>query len=420
MCGWKAMRLGLCLTMAAGWCSSSVAADDGPAQKPAVPAGKPAGAVVVNRAPEVISANDIKPRVYFLASPEMRGRGDFGSRAKAAQYIVNEFHKASPELKPLFDKQYHQDVPGPRANDGSERIIGRNLGVVLEGRDPKLKDEYVILSAHYDHLGEQGGQIFAGADDNAAAVAMMIEVAKHIARSPQRPKRSIMFVSFDLEESMLWGSKWFVAHPPRPRKQIKLFMTADLLGRSLGDLPFRRLFVMGAERGTGLKSFVRSVTPTKRLGVTQLGADLIGTLSDYGPFRDDSIPFLFFSTGRHPDYHSPRDTPDRIDYQQVADISNLILGLTRQAAEGDQTPNWIESPTSDMEEVAALRDLTKVVLDEDERRQANGGRALQPFHRQLVTTIFQYADRVVRSGQFPETERAWLRRSTQFLLATVF
>ena len=378
--------------------------------------------VAVTAAPKSIEVGHVRPHVFHLASPEMRGRGDFNSRAAAANYIVDEFRKLG--LKPLFDKnQWHQDVPGPRAADGSERIVGRNIGAWLEGSDPKLRDEFIILSAHYDHLGERGGEIYAGADDNAVAVSMMLEVAKRMtaeAKAGKGPKRSIMFVSFDLEEWMLWGSKWFVAHPPRPRQQIKLFMTADLLGRSLGNLPFHRLFVMGGERGTGLKSLVRSVQPPERLGVTQLGADLVGTVSDYGPFRDDEIPFLFFSTGPHADYHSPRDTPDRVDYQQLADISNVILALTRKAADADSTPTWVGNPATDKEEVVALRDLTKLILDEDEKRQAAGGQSLAGFHRQLLTQVYQYAERLVKSGDLTAADRGWLRRSTQMLMMSGF
>lgn len=407
------------------WLPSLLLAESPPPPRTTPPAVSavplPAAGAVLKPTPAgaAITARDVRPHVYYLASPELRGRGDFPSRAVAANYIVDQFRAL--KLEPVFDQRsYSQDVPGPRGEDGRSPVIGRNLGAWLPGSDPQLRNEFVIFSAHYDHLGEQRGQIYAGADDNAAAVAMLLEVARQLSRPGQAPRRSVMFISFDLEERMLWGSTWFVAHLPRKREQIKLFITADLIGRSLGDLPIHRLFIMGGERGTDLKPLVRSITPPRSLQVTQLGADLVGTLSDYGPFRDDKIPFLFFSCGRHADYHTPRDTPDRVDYEQVADISNVALTVTQTAANASRTPQWIETPTTDLEEFDALYKLTTLVLNHDDQAHATGGRTLPGLQRQFLESIQQYARSVLKSRKISESDRGWLRRSTQFLLATVF
>ena len=177
----------------------------------------------------------LKAHVATLASPEFGGRHGDGAR-KAEAYLAEEFK--SLKLKPLFDGSYAQDVPGKEPGE----VVGRNLGGVIEGTDPALKDQYVILSAHYDHLGVRNGVLYPGADDNASSVAMMLEVARSIVEGGEKPKRSVMFVAFDLEEDGLWGSRYFVQHPPVPLDRIALFMTADLLGRSLGG---QTAFVVG-------------------------------------------------------------------------------------------------------------------------------------------------------------------------------
>ena len=114
-------------------------------------------------------------------------------------------------------------------------------------------------------------------------------------------------------------------HPPWPLEQIKLFITADMIGRSLGDLPLPTVFVMGSEHARGLKDALMQTRLPPGLELSPLGADLVGTRSDYGPFRDRKIPFLFFSTGEHPDYHTPQDVPEKVDFTKAAAISSVIL-----------------------------------------------------------------------------------------------
>ena len=262
-------------------------------------------------------AERLESHVTTLASPEFEGRGTSKGKDRAARYIVAEFEKL--KLRPLFpDGGYFQSIPGPRDSRGQPLELGRNLGGWLPGSDPGLSDEFVILSAHYDHLGIRNGQTYPGADDNAGSVAMMLEVARRFAREGQRPKRSLVFLSCDLEERMLWGARWFVAHAPWPLEQVKLFITAEMIGRRLGDLPMDTLFVLGAEHGTGMKEAVKQSAGTGWLELAHMGVDIIGDRSDYGPFRARKIPFLFFSGGEHPDYHKPTDVADRLDYPRVA------------------------------------------------------------------------------------------------------
>lgn len=375
--------------------------------------------VVRANEPVAISTDDVRPHVEFLAGPELRGRGDKASKELTTAYIKAHFERCG--LKPLFaDDDFFQLVPGTPTEAGEPTTLGRNIGAILPGHDPALRDEWIILSAHYDHLGTRQGKTFPGADDNASGVAMLLEVSRRLAAAKEKPRRSVAFVGFDLEEHLLWGSRWFVSHPPRPLKHVKLFITADMIGRSLGDLPLDTIYVLGGEYATGLKPLVKDIPPPAGLEVSHLGIDLIGTRSDYGPFRSEKIPFLFFSSGEHPHYHTPQDTPERINYGKVARVSNLVLDVCRKVSQSDSTPEWTDTPAQDLDEVHALRRITGLLIEIDDKPPADGKRRLTSVQRLLVSNVHIKAGQIIDRGTIDPTERSWLIRSSQVLLLTVF
>jgi Zn-dependent M28 family amino/carboxypeptidase len=261
-----------------------------------------------------------------------------------------------------------------------------------------------------------GGKHHPGADDNASGVSMMLETAREIAEMPIKPRRSVVFVGFDLEERLLWGSRWFAAHPPWDLQQVKLFITADMIGRSLGDLPLPTVFVLGAERAPALKIILDEVECPDNLEILRLGADLIGTRSDYGPFRDRQVPFLFFSTGEHGDYHTPRDTPDRVDCEKVSRVSTLILRVALWVANEDVTPEWTDVVSPDLDEARAVHRITELVLDADTR----GDHQLNGFQRLFVGQVHAKTGNAIRLGRLSTPERVWLTRAAQLLLLSVF
>ncbi|HEX4591720.1 MAG TPA: M28 family peptidase, partial [Gemmataceae bacterium] len=219
---------------------------------------------------EAITPAELKAHVYRLASPEFRGRRGPGA-ARAAQHIADLFKKAG--LAPAFGDSYFQDIPWLLGNDnGRPSFVGRNVGAMLPGSDPAVRDEWIVLSAHYDHLGQTGETLFPGADDNASGVAMLIEVAEAFALQKHKPRRTILFVAFDLEEQGLQGSVHFAAHPPRPFGQLKAFLTADLIGRSMGNVMDETVYVLGSESSPGLRRVVTEVKPESGLTVGRLGA----------------------------------------------------------------------------------------------------------------------------------------------------
>jgi hypothetical protein len=361
----------------------------------------------------------IRAHVEYLASPELEGRGTLRGKKLAAEYIRRRFEEL--KLEPLFgDSGYFQEIPGGKTKEGRSTVAGRNIGAVLPAGDPALRDEIVIVSAHYDHLGVRGGQIYPGADDNAGSVAMLLEVATNLARAPARPKRTVVFLSCDLEEHLLWGSRWFAAHPPWPLERVKLFITSEMIGRTLGDLPLGMIFVLGSEHATGLKTVVDRAARPDDLKVAHLGIDLIGTRSDYGPFWTEKVPFLFFSGGEHPDYHQPTDTADRIDYRRAAAVSQLIQDVCRQVADADAAPRWTDKPVRDLDEVRTLHRITELVLAGDDAARATGQPKLGTLQRFSVSNVHSRTAQILERGEVRADERPWLIRSSQLLLLTVF
>jgi hypothetical protein len=391
---------------------------------PALPVERPVSALSIQNAaaaepvaetlftPE-ITANDLRPAIEFLAGSRLAGRSGAGA-ALAAEYLVDQFRQM--KLQPLFpDRSFVQSIPGGRTADGRELgPIGRNVGAFLPGSDPQLEHEYVVIGVHFDHLGTRDGHVFAGADDNASGTAMMLAVARRWSQSAVPPRRTMVFIGFDLEEHMLWGSRWFAAHPPWPLEQVKLFITADMIGRSLGNLPLPAVFVMGAEHAPRLGALLDATGRPPHLEVARLGIDLIGTRSDYGPFRDRQVPFLFFSTGEHPDYHTPRDTPDRLDFDKAALVSSLIWRLTQQVAQTDSPPVWTDQPARGLDEARALARITTLLLEAGERYP------LSDLQRYMVSTVRNRCRRILDAGTMTAEDRTWLIRMSQLLLLSVF
>ncbi len=361
-----------------------------------------------------IGVEELKAHVYRLASPEFLGRKGPGA-ARASQHIADLFKKLP--LQPAYGKSFFQPVPnflkdGKISSD--KDFLGRNVVAVLPGSDPKLKDEWICLSAHFDHLGVKNGVLYPGADDNATGVAMLIEVAERLSLLKEKPKRTLVFVAFDLEEIGLIGSTYFAGHPPFDIGKLKVFMTADMLGRSMGNVMDEYMFLLGTESSKELLKLAKEMPPEKGLTIGRLGADLVGTRSDYGPFRDRKIPFLFFTSGQNPDYHSSRDLPDRIDFHKLRLISLWIADVTWKLANEPVAPTWNDSPQPDMDEIITIHTLLDRVLKNPK---------LYPLSEQeakVVTNVEKKLAAIRAKGTITAGERTWMLWTSRILLATVF
>jgi hypothetical protein len=191
---------------------------------------------------------------------------------------------------------------------------------------PGETDEYVILGAHYDHLG-MGGQyslapgvtaIHPGADDNASGTAGVIELARWYAKQPKQ-KRGILFLNFAGEEMGLLGSAWYVAHPELPLDRAVAMINMDMIGRIRNG----KVFVGGAATGTGMRVLLESVVPKYPLKI-DFSEGPESSSSDHTSFITGQVPSLFFFSGLHSDYHKPSDTADKIDAPDAAELLAMV------------------------------------------------------------------------------------------------
>jgi Peptidase family M28 len=360
---------------------------------------------------EEIRPAELQAHVYRLASPEFAGRKGAGA-ARAARYVEAQFRAL--KLAPAFGDSYFQTIPARNtdAPKPGELGRGRNVGAVLEGSDPVLKDEWIVLSAHFDHLGERGGRVHPGADDNASGTAMLLEVAERFALQKHQPRRTIVFVAFDLEEVGLLGSAHFAAHPPRDLQKLKAFLTGDMLGRGFFDLFDDFVVALGSESSPGLRKLLEETPPAAGLRAGRIGSDVIGARSDYAAFRDRHVPYLFFCTGLHADYHQPTDTPDRINYANLARVSDWVHTLTQKLADADSVPAWAEQePEPDLDEVRTILAVLSALLDNPQKFP------LSDTQRKVAGGLKDGLAALVARGKVTPAERAALVKAAQWLLA---
>jgi hypothetical protein len=251
-------------------------------------------------------------------------------------YTVAALEKKLDETKKPFSFPTNVTVNG-RGEIVRELANTRNVMMLLPGEDPKMKNEYIILGAHFDHLGMGGPGsgsraldtigIHHGADDNASGVAMMLELAKKFAKTKGSHKRSIIFLSFSGEEEGLLGSKHFVDNPCIDLSKVDAMINMDMVGR-LNET--NNMEIGGVGTATGLKELVYANSDTSVIKLT-LSPEGYGP-SDHSSFYGKNIPVLFYFTGGHMDYHTPTDTWEKINYKGMVEISALIFKVAEALA----------------------------------------------------------------------------------------
>jgi hypothetical protein len=225
----------------------------------------------------------------------------------------------------------------------------------------------------------------------------------------------VLFVAFDLEEAGLVGSTAFCQSPPIPLDRVDLFLTADMLGRSLAGVCPRRVFGFGTEYAPDLIALVkRAAGDQTSIRVELIGSDLLlADRSDYGPFRRRRIPFLFFSTGENPHYHKPTDRSESIDYEQLEAASRLVCDLVRIAATTETLPRWGEPAVPPPGEAGAVRQVFQDLLEH--RNKMN----LPNYQQIMMERAIEMID-VAESERRALTpkERARMLRVAQLVLYT--
>jgi hypothetical protein len=283
----------------------------------------------------------IRRDIEYLASPRLAGRltGTPGNDSAAA-YLARRY--ASFGLKPTSPDFLQKFVARPPAHAGQTvSLPSQNVVAMLPGRDPALRNEYVVIGAHFDHLGtstegaldpDAHGAVRLGADDNASGTAAVVELARMFSRSPAR--RSIIFVNFSGEEEGLLGSSYFVDHLPVATDSVIAMLNFDMVGRMRAD----KLIVFGAATATEFPALLERAN-TAHLKLRAQG-DGYGP-SDHSSFYAKSIPVLHFFTDSHEDYHKASDTPDKVNAAGEAQIVALAERVARSIADADKRPTYV-------------------------------------------------------------------------------
>ncbi|MDD5570516.1 MAG: M28 family peptidase [Bacteroidales bacterium] len=236
-------------------------------------------------------------------------------------------------IQSLMDKTYKSnsfEIPDCyvylKTSVNYEYMTSFNVVGEIEGSDPVLKNEVVVIGAHYDHKGiikdhEPGEDyIFNGADDNASGTAGVMAIAEAFASAKVKPKRTVLFVLFAGEEKGLYGSYTYVNNPLFPLEKTVAMLNLDMIGRNGADT----LFLKGSGRNPGITTVVKK--QNKHIGfiIPDNKNDYVGG-SDHANFYNHNIPDMFFFTGLHKDYHKVSDSPEKINYAKASRVARLVF-----------------------------------------------------------------------------------------------
>ncbi|GAA0634062.1 M28 family peptidase [Brevundimonas lenta] len=266
--------------------------------------------------------------VRILASDEMQGR-DTGAPGgeMARNYIVGRLDALGVGA-PMMGRLQPWEMTG-RTREGPKTFNGVNIIGVIPGT--RVSDKYIVVTAHYDHVGVSNGQIYNGADDNASGVATMLALAADLKR--QAPEHSVLIVALDGEERGLLGAKHFVEAPPVPLESIAMNLNFDMTARAETD---GKLWVTGTWQNPQFRPVLDRIPADGAVALAfgkdtpqDIGEDNWVESSDHAAFYKAQIPFLYLGVNYHPDYHRPSDDFERITPSVFVSATNLSIASFR-------------------------------------------------------------------------------------------
>jgi Zn-dependent M28 family amino/carboxypeptidase len=281
-------------------------------------------ALTVGAQPTTIDSGQLLKDLETLSADDMEGRfpGTPGG-AKARAYILRRYRDAG--IQPIgdsFERPFSFGARGRSSDQNGVNIVG-----VVRGR--RTPDRYIVITAHFDHLGVRDGQIFNGADDNASGVAALLAVAARL--SANQPEHSIVFAALDAEESGLNGAKAFLKDPPVARAAIVMNVNLDMVARDAKNV----LFASGTSHYPFLKAYLKDVA--RPPVVLRLGHDMPNVKgeddwtrdSDHYPFHQAGIPFVYFGVEDKAQHHRATDDAGTVTREFFIGAANTILAAIR-------------------------------------------------------------------------------------------
>ena len=312
--------------------------------------------------------NNLKKEVSknrkFLVGPKVT----LGEETKLAQQYANSFFISTTLAKEIMGRRYKKVI---KARDKSKRsgkaksvklksklllkqaknvrkLLGNNVLGYIEGIDEKLKEEVVIVTAHYDHLGKRGDSVYNGADDNGSGTSSVLEVAQAFAQAKEKavgPRRSVLVMLVTGEEKGLLGSQFYAELPIFPLEKTVANVNVDMVGRvdaKYKDNP-NYIYVIGSDR---LSTELHEINETANTTYTNLILDYTYNAesdpnryyyrSDHYNFAQKGIPAIFYFNGTHPDYHRTSDTIEKINFEKMETIARLVFYTTWELANRDK------------------------------------------------------------------------------------
>lgn len=276
---------------------------------------------VVEKTVELFDSNALLERVKFLSLDSLEGRktGTKGGLI-AREYVVNQFKKHG--VAPLLT-DYTQPFSFEGRRD-KKTYEGANVLGVIKGTDHPEK--YIVISAHYDHVGVNDGEIFNGADDDASGTSALFAMSEYFKNNP--PKHSILIAAFDAEELGLQGASHFLKAYTLPKEQIAININLDMVGRNDNN----ELYVVGTNLYTQLQPAIADLELPENFKLLTGHDGLDGkqnwvSSSDHGPFHKQEIPFLYFGVEDHKDYHKPTDDFENIQPEFYVKAVTTVIAV---------------------------------------------------------------------------------------------
>lgn len=294
-----------------------------------------------------IKADDLKEHLFLLSSDILEGRKTGEKRQKMAVNYFTAYYEHHNLLAPGKYPGYIQNIP-QEYFEGKSSGPSQNVLAYIKGSE--FPNEVIVISAHYDHLGMKGEEVYNGADDNASGSSAIMELAQSFQLAKKQgngPKRSILFLHFTGEELGLFGSKFYVEHPAFSLDSTVVDLNIDMVGRvdkkHLDNKEY--IYLIGSDR---LSKDLHNLSQEVNKTYTQLKLDYTYnneedpnsyyTRSDHYNFAKNNIPVIFYFNGTHADYHRTTDTADKIDFELLALRTRLVFYTAWEIANRDQRP----------------------------------------------------------------------------------
>lgn len=292
-----------------------------------------------------IQADDLKEHLFLLSSDILEGRKTGEKRQKMAVNYFTAYYQhlklIAPELHPGYTQNIPQEYFEGRSDGPSQNILA-----YIEGSE--FPNEVIVISAHYDHLGMKGEEVYNGADDNASGSSAVMELAQSFQMAKKQgngPKRSILFLHLTGEEIGLFGSKFYIEHPVFSLDSTVVDLNIDMVGRvdkkHTGNKDY--IYLIGSDR---LSQDLHNISQETNKTYTQLKLDYTYNnekdpnnyyqRSDHYNFAKNNIPVIFYFNGTHEDYHRTTDTADKIDFELLALRTRLVFYTAWEIANRDE------------------------------------------------------------------------------------